>query len=215
MSFRKRCSCSKDTKRKISIALKDNKNAFGNKHTEESKKKMRESLNKTAFKRGMIPWNKGTKGICKPNSGSFNKGQHPSLETEFKRERMLLEKHPNWQGGKSFEPYDLAWTKQLKQSIRERDNNVCQLCNKHQSQLKRELDVHHIDYVKTNSFTFNLISLCINCHRLTNYNRTHWTQFFRNYMNEKYGYNYNLNQETLNKIKEICGDDVIIEGRRV
>ena len=31
----------------------------------------------TRFKRGIIPWNKGTKGICKPNSGSFKKGNKP------------------------------------------------------------------------------------------------------------------------------------------
>jgi len=27
----------------------------------------------TRFKKGMIPWNKGTKGVCKPNSTSFKK----------------------------------------------------------------------------------------------------------------------------------------------
>lgn len=32
-----------------------------------------------------IPWNRGIKGICKPNSGSFKKGEHKNLETEFKK----------------------------------------------------------------------------------------------------------------------------------
>ena len=31
--------------------------------------------NKTSFKKGIVPWNKGTAGIMKPNSGSFKKGQ--------------------------------------------------------------------------------------------------------------------------------------------
>ena len=30
---------------------------------------------KTHFKKGFTPWNKGTKGLVKPNSGSFKKGQ--------------------------------------------------------------------------------------------------------------------------------------------
>lgn len=29
---------------------------------------------RTHFKKGQTAWNKGTKGICKPNSGSFQKG---------------------------------------------------------------------------------------------------------------------------------------------
>ena len=31
--------------------------------------------NKTSFKKGIIPWNKNTKGLMKSNSGSFRKGQ--------------------------------------------------------------------------------------------------------------------------------------------
>lgn len=31
-----------------------------------------------------VPWNKGTKGVCKPNSGSISKGQRLSPDTEFK-----------------------------------------------------------------------------------------------------------------------------------
>jgi len=42
----------------------------------------------TRFRKGQIPWNKGLKGICKANSGSFKKG-------DFARE-----KHPRWNGGR-------------------------------------------------------------------------------------------------------------------
>ena len=34
--------------------------------------------NKTAFRAGQIPWNKGTKGLSKPNSGTFKKGNKGS-----------------------------------------------------------------------------------------------------------------------------------------
>lgn len=32
---------------------------------------------RTHFKKGCVPWNKGTRGICKSNSGSFSKGESP------------------------------------------------------------------------------------------------------------------------------------------
>jgi hypothetical protein len=43
----------------------------------------------TQFKKGTIPWNKGTKGICISNSGSFKKGKHSSLTTELKKGNRL------------------------------------------------------------------------------------------------------------------------------
>ncbi len=58
---------------------------------------------------GKPTWNKGTKGICKPNSGSFKKGIH--LGYGFKKGHntwnkglvgyMAGEKNANWGGGKS------------------------------------------------------------------------------------------------------------------
>lgn len=104
---------------------------------------------------------------------------------------------PSWKGGMSFEPYGLSWTSQLKKSIRDRDDNVCQLCGKHRTQLTRNLCVHHIDYIKVNNFTFNLISLCDKCHALTNSNRCYWTPLFRKYLTIKYGYKYSLFQQQL------------------
>ena len=38
--------------------------------------KGKHSSPKTEFKKGIIPWNKGLKGVCKPNSGSFKKGHN-------------------------------------------------------------------------------------------------------------------------------------------
>lgn len=78
-----------------------------------------------------------------------------------------------WQGGKSYEPYPIKWTRLLKMSIRERDNFTCQICGK-----KPSLHVHHIDYNKLNCDTKNLITLCIRCHVKTNQNRPFWLKFF-------------------------------------
>jgi len=76
----------------------------------------------------------------------------------------------------------------LKESIRTRDNFICQECGIHQDELDRNLDVHHIDYNKDNLDPNNLISLCRTCHIKTNFNREDWQEYFENIMevlNEK------------------------------
>ena|SRR3990167_388147 len=143
-------------------------------------------------KNGGINWNKGKKGCYKlseltkrkiseankgGNSGSFKKGIHYSSKTEFKKGQFRLEKHPNWQGGKSFEPYTVDWTETLKQSIRERDKYTCQICN-----IEPAIDCHHIDYNKKNCNPENLIILCRSCHTKTNQNRNYWINYFNEFL---------------------------------
>ena len=107
-----------------------------------------------------------------------------SSPTQFKKghigyKSMLGKKgvlSPAWRGGKSFEPYTIDWTETLRRSIRERDNYTCQLCGKLQSD--RAFSIHHIDYNKRNCNPENLITLCIDCHPKTNFNRKYWTKYF-------------------------------------
>ena len=202
-----------ETKKKVSEALKGRlawnkgrkmsyeygekcrKRQLGIKPSKETKRRMSKS------QKGKIISRETKRRISQGNTGKIRTEEMLIKLSESHKGINLGCEHPNWLGGISFEPYGLAWTEQLKESIRERDNNVCQLCNKHQSQLKRRLSVHHIDYIKTNIFTFNLISLCLECHGLTHNNRNRWITFFRNYLNEKYGYSYILQQKTL--VKEV------------
>jgi len=107
------------------------------------------------------------------------KGQHTSSRTEFKKGQMALEKHYNWQGGKSFELYSPEFNNKLKEQIRQRDQYRCQQCFRHQNELKRKLTIHHIDFNKQNNNPINLISLCPNCHSQTNFNREGWTNYFQ------------------------------------
>jgi len=72
-----------------------------------------------------------------------------------------------WKGGVSFENYPKEFNASLKLKIRDRDNHTCQLCNRLESQFKRKLDVHHIDFDKKNIKLSNLISLCRDCHTIT------------------------------------------------
>jgi hypothetical protein len=50
------------------------------------------------FKKGNIPWNKGKKGVIKPNSGSFKKG-HLSVYKGKKRPELSGINHWRWMGG--------------------------------------------------------------------------------------------------------------------
>ncbi len=86
--------------------------------------------------------------------------------------------HPNWQGGKSFEPYPLGWNNTFKEQIRYRDGYKCQICGVPEVETGRRLDVHHIDYDKKNINPENLTSLCKSCHMTTNFNRNYWKELF-------------------------------------
>lgn len=121
--------------------------------------------------------------ISKANTGKPGAwlGKHLSEEHKEKlrifRSKMTGEKSANWRGGKSFEPYSVDWSTTLKRAIRERDKYTCQVCGEPQGD--RALDVHHIDYDKTNCSPENLVALCLVCHRKTNGNRDYWISFFQ------------------------------------
>jgi len=95
------------------------------------------------------------------------------------------ENNPNWQNGKSFELYSPGWNEKLREQIRARDNYTCQECGRHQDEFRTKtnrrwkLIPHHIDYCKKNNVPTNLISLCLNCHMKTSYNRKDWAKYFR------------------------------------
>lgn len=85
------------------------------------------------------------------------------------------DKHPNWIGGISFEPYCQKFNEQLKEMVRERDDRTCQLCNVKENGVK--LSVHHIHYDKPNCEP-DLISLCRSCHAKTSFNRNYYEGLF-------------------------------------
>ena len=73
---------------------------------------------------------------------------------------MKLKGNPNWNGGKSFEPYPDSWNKKFKTVIRQRDYFQCAFCGP----VEIKLHVHHIDHEKQNNDPENLITLCVSCH---------------------------------------------------
>lgn len=102
-----------------------------------------------------------------------DKAFNPAYTVDF-----TLENNPNWRGGKSFEPYPLGWTRTFKEQVRLRDKYQCVLCGKPEVENNRRLDVHHIDYNKNNLQLDNLVSLCMSCHRQTNFHREKWQSHF-------------------------------------
>ena len=117
------------------------------------------------------------------------KGKKRTKEVKQKISKTRIEKgiakgenNPNWQDGKSFEPYGIEFNKGFKQQIFERDNYTCQCPDcKHKSNI---LDAHHIDYDKKNNIPENVITLCRSCHMKTNgkNKREYFKEFYQNIM---------------------------------
>ena len=135
---------------KLGRFTKENKNRLGTYHTKKAKEKNR----------------------------LFHFGKKYSKETNLKK-GLKGERNGNWKGGIMYEPYSKRFNEKLKEQIRKRDNYRCQECRFTQEQLKRKLDIHHIDFNKKNSNPNNLISLCHSCHMQTQMNREDWTNYFQ------------------------------------
>lgn len=99
----------------------------------------------TRFKKGFIPWNKGTKGLSKPNNGSFKKGNkmwdNPNNErTRFKEKvKNPLEEYKNIIKDKIIRK--CFNYRQWRSDIFTRDNFTCQKCCK----IGGNILAHHID----------------------------------------------------------------------
>ena len=96
--------------------------------------------------------------------------------------RKFGKNNPNYVNGTGNAPYPLKFSKILKESIRKRDNYICQKCNiteeEHLIVYGKILCVHHIDYDKENCKEKNLITLCDECNKRVNHNRKYWQVYF-------------------------------------
>jgi len=92
--------------------------------------------------------------------------------------------NPAWNGGTSFEPYTIEFTKSLKKEIKKRDNYTCQ--NPDCFKKSKRLCIHHIDYIKENCSNTNLITVCTSCNSRANINKETWKLKYQNIIKEKY-----------------------------
>lgn len=118
---------------------------------------------------------------------TFSGGHHTEDAKKCIGDASRGEKNCNWHGGISQDEYPCVFNNKLRTSIRERDGNVCQLCGRTREDNYRELDVHHIDYIKENCKQENLITLCAACNSRVNGNRSYWTHFFQDKIRFVYG----------------------------
>jgi len=90
-----------------------------------------------------------------------------------------------WRGGISTGEYCISWADPVfKEYIKERDNHECQspLCRKNCNHLPLEL--HHINYIKKDCSTGNLITVCCSCNSRANHNRKFWQKYYEDIMNK-------------------------------
>ena len=118
-------------------------------------------------------WNRGKVGVYSPEYLEKLRTSHTGKNGE---------KSSNWKGGLSFEPYSHLFNRQLKDTIRARDNFICQKCGVLELEYGRRLGIHHIDYDKKNCTENNLISLCTGCNGKVNGDREYWKEFFNKKM---------------------------------
>jgi len=160
------------TKQKLSRALKGNENRLGFKNTEEHNRKLQEAnIGRKHTDEAKLMMSRAKTG--KPGKRLGCKW----TEGAKARVRGLLSH--KWKGGISFKPYPVGWTKTLKESIRQRDGYICQLCGKTQEENGRKLSVHHIDYIKEHLDPENLTALCCSCNVKVNFGRKIWMEYFR------------------------------------
>lgn len=194
---------SEETKKKLSLSKLGEKNPMFGKHqlngfklghimTKELRKKISEAHKgkplSEEHRRKLSEVNKGKflSESTKRKISDAHIGKKLSEETKMKIGLAETgDKHFNWQGGKSFEPYGLEFNKKLKEKIKNKYNYRCQECFRHQDELftkngkKTVLRIHHIDFNKKNNNENNLIPLCNSCHIQTNYNRDNWINYFK------------------------------------
>lgn len=148
---------------KLSKSHKHQNNRLGSKHTEETRKKLKE-------------W-----ALKHPNQYWLGKNR---FDISGKNNHF-------WRGGIDKNNYPVEFSEALKNRIRKRDNLICQLCRKEQkdefiNNRNAKLSIHHIDYNKDNCDEKNLISLCNLCHSKTGFDRDNWQKLFQNKISKIY-----------------------------
>jgi len=173
---------------------------LGKRHSETTKQKislMKKGKNTSPETQFKICHNKGISTRFKNGHLAWNKN----------KPHLVKERNPNWQGGKSYEPYPVTFNKQFKEAIKQRDNFSCLKCNMFEEDVKKiykqGLHTHHINYNKSLTIPENCCSLCCRCNLEVNINKKHWIKFFQSLLSERYGYKYNNQEIIVNITREV------------
>lgn len=162
---------SEETKEKIRAATSGERNHnFGKKFSDATREKIASChVGMTVPLETRIKMSEAQKG---ENAKNF--GTHLSKETKSKiSEKMSGERHPQWKGGVSSEPYCPKWTNptlKIRKRVRAFFANTCLLCNANKHENKnRNMSVHHVTGDKSaccngDSKEWLFATLCTRCH---------------------------------------------------
>jgi hypothetical protein len=140
----------------------------GKKHSEETKRKMKESNKKIS---GENHPNYGKRGKDTPMFGknhskeSNEKNRINHIGKKHKPESILKmsgENNNNWKGGTSFLPYCNKFNNKRKKAVRDFFGGYCIVTGEHQNDCSHKHNVHHIDHDKEqgcNGKPFNLVPM--------------------------------------------------------
>lgn len=104
------------------------------------------------------------------NNPFYGHKHNPKTIEAMKRKLSILlsgANNPQWQGGKSLEPYGYDFKHKLRHKVYGRDNYTCQKCGVQYKNNEGRLVAHHINRDKKNGSMDNLITLCRHCHGIT------------------------------------------------
>lgn len=102
--------------------------------------------------------------------------------------KMCGEKHPNWKGGISFEPYCQKFNADFKRRVRLFFDNTCLMCG--EKSFVRKLDVHHVTANKKSCCDDTVplfVTLCKQCHGKVQCDKSYWESYFTNLIYSYYG----------------------------
>lgn len=130
------------------------------------------------------------KGSRLKNGGTESCGCYSSeVHSELCKAR-ILDKHPRWLGGISFEPYCVLFNREFKDRVRDFFGRKCVECGKTEEEEGKKLSVHHVNFRKDSCCAEDaprlFVSLCASCHAKTNTNRDYWEEYFTTMINEQY-----------------------------
>ena len=87
------------------------------------------------------------------------------------------EKGPSWKGGISFEPYCSKFNNSFKESEKDIFDRKCVMCGKTETENRKKLSVHHVNYNKEclcAEVECEFVPLCRSCHSKTNHSRDYY-----------------------------------------
>lgn len=103
---------------------------------------------------------------------------------------MTGEGNSNYLHGEGYYPYSTEFI-QLRKDVRRRDKYRCFLCDKTRAENGKHMDVHHIDWDKSNNVIENLVCLCMACHHglvKNKFGRLRQALFLSSQLRLRYGY---------------------------